>query len=64
MPSSLHAQLSVIAEHVGRYRSEIASLAGGRDLDPDSDVVAALFEAERAMRAAGRAVERARTLAR
>ena len=64
MPSSLHAQLSVIAEHVGRYRTEIATLAAGRDVEADSDVVAALFEAERAMRSAGRAVERACELSR
>jgi hypothetical protein len=63
MPSSLHAQLSVIAEHVGRYRTEVADLAGGVS-DPDAPVVAALYEAERALRSAARAVEQARSLAR
>jgi hypothetical protein len=64
MPSSLNAQLSVIAEHVGRYRTEISDLAASTGLDRDSDVVAALFEAERALRTATRAVEHARSLAR
>ena len=63
MPSSLHAHLSVIVEHLGRYRTEIADLAGDRAGDPDAPVVAALYEAERALRAAVRSVEHARSMA-
>ncbi|MFT3855014.1 MAG: hypothetical protein QM733_20105 [Ilumatobacteraceae bacterium] len=64
MASSLHAHLSVIAEHIGRYRAEVADLAGDRSVDPDAPVVAALYEAERALHTATRAVEHAKTLAR
>jgi hypothetical protein len=64
MPSSLNAQLAVIADHLVRYQSEVADLADGADLDPDSDVAAALHEAERSLRTAARAVGHARSLSR
>jgi hypothetical protein len=64
MPSSLNAQLAVIADHLDRYRDEVATLAAEPAVDPDSEVVVALHEAERALRSAARAVALARSLAR
>lgn len=53
------AALSVISEHVDRYRHEIADMvANYRDGDHD-DVIAALYEAERLLRSAARAVRTA-----
>jgi hypothetical protein len=63
MPSPLNAHLSVIAEHVDRYGSELADLAV--DQRPaDEDVAAALYEAERALRSASRSLRRAIKLGR
>jgi hypothetical protein len=65
MSTAAVAELSVTAEHVLRYRERVAAIAhslaapGGGD---HHDVVAALFEAERALRTAARAVERATKL--
>ncbi len=64
MPTPLAAELSVITEHVGRYREQIADLARTGGNSVGDDTIAALFEAERALRSAGRALQRAATLAR
>ncbi len=64
MASSLNAQLAVITDHLDRYRVEVAGLADDAGIDPDSDVIAALHEAERALRVAARAVAHARGLTR
>ena len=64
MPSSVDARLSVIADHVGRYRDEIAEIAGAPDLSTSEDLVRALYEAERALRSATRAIGLARSMAR
>jgi hypothetical protein len=53
------AELSVAADHVDRYRERVAGLVTpllGGDHD---DAVAAMFEAERSLRSASRALERA-----
>jgi hypothetical protein len=56
------AELSVAADHVDRYRERVVGLVTpllGGDHD---DAVAAMFEAERALRSAHRALERASRL--
>ena len=65
MTSSAAAELSVIGEHLARYRERAAAIArtlsaGARD--DNGDVVAALFEAERALRTAERAIDRSTRL--
>ncbi|MCU1503523.1 MAG: hypothetical protein JWM12_2877 [Ilumatobacteraceae bacterium] len=64
MPSSVDARLAVIADHVDRYRDEIAEIAGEPGLASSEDLVRALYEAERALRSATRALVLARTIAR
>ena len=63
VPSSLTAQLSVINDHVDRYREQIADLARTGGSGAGEDAVAAMFEAERALRTAARALQRATKLA-
>jgi hypothetical protein len=56
---STAAELSVAADHVDRYRERVHGLLQpllGSDHD---DAVSAMYEAERSLRAAGRALERA-----
>jgi hypothetical protein len=48
MPStSTAATLFVIAEHVDRYREEVADLAPNHRIEDAADVISALYEAER-----------------
>jgi hypothetical protein len=52
------AEIAVVADHVDRYRERISSLI--RVLPHDhADLIASLVEAERALRSAGRQLERA-----
>ncbi|MEK7425331.1 MAG: hypothetical protein AAB131_15990 [Actinomycetota bacterium] len=62
MTASAAAELSATLEHVSRYRERVAVIArslSAPDAGDHHDVVAALFEAERSLRTAARAVERA-----
>lgn len=59
MSSHVAAELSVTAEHVDRYRQHIAALAAPLVGGAHDDVVAAIHEAERALRSAHRQLERA-----
>jgi len=63
MSSSSNAVLSVIAEHVDRYRQEVADLAPEHQQAQRDDVIAAIYEAERALRTATRLLRRAAKLA-
>jgi hypothetical protein len=63
MTTSSAAVLSVIAEHVDRYRQEVADLAPGHQQAAQDDVISALYEAERALRTAARLLRRAAKLA-
>ena len=59
MSSHAAAELAVTADHIERYRQRIAALAAPlRDGEHD-DVVAAIYEAERSLRTAERALGRA-----
>ena len=67
--SSTAAVLSAMNDHVDRYREEVARLAdeltagdriAGRP-DAHADLVSALYEAERALKTASRALYRATT---
>jgi len=62
MSDSTAAELTITAEHVDRYRERLGELARPlRDGDHE-DAVAAIYEAERALRSAHRLLERAATL--
>lgn len=63
-PSQTAAVLAVINDHVDRYRDEIAHLASGLQQEQEADLVSAIYEAERALRSAGRSLRRATKLAR
>ena len=63
MPSPSAAHVSVIIEHVERYGEELVDLARQEQAARRDDVVAAMFEAERALRTAARALRRAAKLA-
>ncbi|MEN9505022.1 MAG: hypothetical protein RI958_948 [Actinomycetota bacterium] len=62
MTSSAHAELSAIADQLERYRERVVALVPGLRGGNHDDVIAALFEAERSLRSAGRAVDRAERL--
>jgi hypothetical protein len=64
MPSSVDARLAVIADHVDRYRDEVALIAAEPGLSTSEDLIRALYEAERALRSATRAIGLARSVAR
>jgi hypothetical protein len=64
MSSSPHAEISVITDGLDRYRSRIVSLAEPLIGTPAEDLMAALYEAERSLKNASRALERAQKLAR
>ena len=61
--ASTAATLFVIAEHVDRYREEVGDLAPNHRAEDAADVISALYEAERALRTAGRLLRRAAKLA-
>jgi hypothetical protein len=64
MSSSVDSRLAVIADHVDRYRAEIGEIALEPELTTAEDLVHALYEAERALRSAARALVLARSIAR
>jgi hypothetical protein len=59
MSSHVTAELTVTAEHVDHYRQRVAGLATPLIGGAHDDAVAAIFEAERALRTAQRMLERA-----
>lgn len=62
MSASTAAELTITAEHVERYRERVAALARPLAGGSHDDAVAAMFEAERSLRSAARALERATKL--
>ena len=62
MPSDA-AELSSIVSAVSELETRIADIIGHHEGTPREDLVAVLYEAERALRSAVRAVERAARLA-
>jgi hypothetical protein len=63
-PSSTHASLVVITDRVERSREEVGHLAEGLTLDQHADLITAIYEAERALRSAARALNRASRISR
>lgn len=59
MTSSAEAELSAIADQLERYRERVVALVPSLRGGNHDDVIAALFEAERSLRSAGRAIDRA-----
>ncbi len=62
MPASTEstaAELAVIADNVGRYRSRVAGLAEAHVGGDRDDIVTAIHEAERQLRVAERTLQRA-----
>ena len=59
MSTSTAAELAVAADHVERYRERVASLVTPLQGGDHDDVVAAMYEAERALRSASRSLDRA-----
>ena len=64
MSSSSSAEISVIADGINMYRARVAGLAEPLIGSPQVDLIAALYETERALRNAHRAMQRAMKLAR
>ena len=60
--STAAAELAVTADHVERYRERIAALAPPLADGNNDDAIAAIFEAERALRTAHRQLDRAARL--
>lgn len=58
-PSSTAADLAAVADTVGRSRDRVASLAEPYLGTDREDIVAAVYEAERQLRGAERALHRA-----
>jgi hypothetical protein len=58
-PSSTAAELAAIADHTGRARERVAGLAEPYLGTEREDIVAAIYEAERQLRGAERALQRA-----
>ena len=53
------SELSSLATQVGELTERVATAGERLDRDPTEDVAASLFEVERALRTAGRALDRA-----
>ncbi len=64
MSNSRAAEIGAISDAVDSYRSRVAGLSEPLVGTPAEDLLAALYEAERALRTAHRALRRATTLAR
>lgn len=63
MSSSAEAELSVIADHLERYRERVVGLVPTlRGEGEHDDAIAAIYEAERSLRSAHRALTRASRL--
>jgi hypothetical protein len=58
-PSSTAAELAALADTVGRSRTRVAGLAEPYLGSEREDIVAAVYEAERQLRGAERALQRA-----
>jgi hypothetical protein len=58
-PSSTAAELAAVADTVGRSRNRVAGLAEPYLGSEREDIVAAVYEAERQLRGAERALQRA-----
>jgi hypothetical protein len=63
MSGSNAAEIGVIADGIDRYRARVIGLAEPIIGTPNEDLLAALYEAERNLRAAARSMERAHRLA-
>jgi hypothetical protein len=59
MSATTAAELAVIAEHLDRTRDRVAGLAAPLQAGDHDDAVAAIYEAERALRTAQRLLVRA-----
>ena len=64
MSSTSSAEIGVIADGIDAYRARVAGLAEPFVGSPEEDLLATLYEAERALRNAHRAMRRAIKLAR
>jgi hypothetical protein len=62
MSSSIHAEVSSLADTVSGLRERITALAPALGQPQHEDLLSTLFEAERALVAAGRHLERAKRL--
>ena len=62
-PAATAAELSAAAEAVASYRQRVAALVGTHLGTEREDLVAAIYEAERALRSAERLLRRAAKLA-
>jgi hypothetical protein len=58
-PSSTAAELAALADTIGRSRNRVAGLAEPYLGSEREDIVAAVYEAERQLRGAERALQRA-----
>lgn len=56
--ASDHAELSSIHGSLERLAAQVSAIGDRRDSDPDDHVAPALFEVDRALRAAIRQIER------
>jgi hypothetical protein len=61
--SATAAELSAAAEAIGGYRRRVSELAGPHLGTERDDLVSAIYEAERALQAAERTIQRAFKLA-
>jgi hypothetical protein len=64
MTASSSAEISVIADGINMYRARVSGLAEPLIGSPKEDLLATLYEAERALRNAHRAMQRAMKLCR
>lgn len=62
MSSSIHAEVSSIADSVGGLRQRVAAIAPSLAGGGAEDLLSALFEAERSLTGAERQLERAKRL--
>lgn len=63
MRTTAAAELAAAADAVGTYRRRVADLVGPSLGPHQDDLVAAIYEAERALRTAERTLQRARKVA-
>ena len=63
MSLSAATEISVVSDGLDRYRARIVNLAEPLVGTPQDDLLSALYEAERSIRGAMRALDRAKRLA-
>lgn len=63
MSTATAAELSSAAEAIGSYQRRVGALVDAHANDDSEDLVAAIYEAERSLGVAGRALRRAIKLA-